>query len=214
MNVAVIIPTKNEETGIATVIKKIPKGYRTVIIDKSTDKTAKIAAKLGVRVIKQRNDGKGNAMREAAASVKSDIIVFIDGDDSYPPEKIKDLVTQIKSGDYDLVYGVRKLKPYSMSLTHKFGNWIFAGLATVLYKKTSDLLTGMFAIKRENFLKLNLTSKGFEIETEIFIKAVKKGLKIKEIPVVYTQRLGKNKLNAVVDGIKIISTLFKYKFSD
>ncbi len=213
--VIIIIPTKNEEKSISKVLRGIPKEYKIVVVNKSTDKTKEIANKAGATVIAQKGNGKGNAMKEAVNKVGSidDIIVFIDGDATYPTNKIKNLVNKIKNENYDIVYGVRKLKyNKNISLSHLIGNDLLKGIAGILYKKTSDLLTGMFALKKKKFLELNLKSSGFEIETEIFIKSVKNNFKIGEIEVPYYRRIGKQKINTFKDGLKILWVLLKYKF--
>ena len=212
MKTTVIIPTMNEEKAIVPIIKSISKKFEVVVIDKSTDKTPYVAKKAGAKVFRQRTTGKGSAMIEVAKKVKSDIIVFLDGDGTYPTNKISELVSYITKSNYDLVYGARRPVKGSMSLSHRFGNWVFRTIASVLYRPTTDLLTGMFAIKRDKFLELDLISKGFEMETEIFIKSFKNNLKIKEVPIPYYKRLGEKKINDFSDGFNILKMLISQKF--
>ena len=102
----------------------------------------------------------------------------------------------------DIVYGSRFLadSETDISFIRHLGNKFFFLIGNLLYRKKTDFLSGFFAIKKDKFLELNLKSNGFEIETEIFIKAVKKRLKIGEVPIKYT-RNGDSKLNPLKDGL-------------
>jgi dolichol-phosphate mannosyltransferase len=213
IKVTLIIPTKNEAEGIAKVISEIPKGYEVLVVDKSNDNTPGIASRLGAKVIKQVGEGKGNAMRLGAELAKGKILVFLDGDATYPAKEIPRIVKPILVEKADLVLGSRfKGKIHEMKPTHKIMNQFFSLIASILYRRTSDMLTGMRAIKKDCWKKLNLQAKGFEIETEIFIKACKQGLRIREVPIDYFPRLGKAKLSSLKDGYKILKTLIKGLF--
>lgn len=200
----------DEEKGIAQVIKRIPKGYEILVIDKSKDRTPEIAKSLGARVVKQKDKGKGRAMILGAEKADGDIIVFIDGDNTYPPEKIPSMVSLIRKGDADAVNAVRNFK--NMKRSHIVGNNILSLFASVLYERTHDLLTGLRALRKDDFLSLGLKSVGFEIETEIFVRSHKKGLKTSEIPIEYHERLGEAKLNSVKDGWRIMKMLIRNLF--
>lgn len=212
MKVSIIIPTMNEERIIGKIIKEISKKYEILVIDKSKDNTFMIAKKAGAKVVKQKSKGKGNAMKEAAKIAKGDIIVFLDGDGTYDVPSIPKLISKV--GEFDAVYGARIPQKGAMKFTHKIGNLLFAVFASILYQKTSDLLTGFIAIKKDVFNSLNLKSSGFEIETELFIKLQKKGYHIGEIKTPYYKREGKAKLSGFNDGLKILKTLIINRFRD
>jgi glycosyltransferase involved in cell wall biosynthesis len=214
LDVSVIIATMNEEKGISKVIEGIrkshelvafPNGYEILVIDKSVDRTAEIARSLGARVIIQKGRGKGKAMLIGARKALGSILVFIDGDNTYPANQIPKMVSIIQRGEADVVNAVRNFG--KMKRTHVIGNTAFSLLASVLYGRTHDLLTGMRAIKRFDFLGLGLKSIGFEIETEMFIRSCKNGLKSVEIPIDYHERLGQTKLNGIEDGWRIFKML-------
>jgi len=207
----VIIPTRNEGKGIKKVIKSIPKKFDVLVIDKSEDKTAEIAEKAGAKVILQKSKGKGNAMREAGKHVKTKYLAFIDGDGTYPTDKFDEMLDILEKNEADVVIGSRtKIK--GMSFLHLMGNKFFSFIASVLYGKTNDLLTGLRVFKTKDFNNLELKSTGFEIETELHIQCMKKGLKVKEVPIKYTERIGESKLNAWKDGLRILKVLLKNKF--
>lgn len=210
MKTTIIIPTRNEEKGIGNVIDEIRtlrKNYEILVVDKSEDNTSKIAKKHGARVIIQKDKGKGNAMKLGVKKAKGDIVVFIDGDGTYPVKYIPEMIKLMKK--YDFVRGSRFKYLKNSGWSHLIGNTLFSLIATLLHGKTSDLLTGLYCLRKKDFEKMNLKSHGFEIETEIFIKSQKMKLKTKEIFIEYKERVGQAKLNTLKDGFRILKTLVK-----
>ncbi len=211
--ISIVLPSRNEEKNIEKVIKKIKKEmkkskekWEIIVIDKSEDNTYTIAKKFA-RAIKQKSKGKGNAIKEVIQYCKGDKIIFLDADGSYDEEKILEIAKLLDS--YSFVRGVRKYREKgAMSLSHLIANKAFSILASLLYCKTADLLSGMYGIKKEVIKKLNLESKHFEIETEIHIKICKGKFKYIEIPIKYKRRGGKSKLSWK-HGITILKTLIK-----
>ena len=169
MKVSVIIPTMNEEKYIAKTINRIKKlgKYEIIVVDKSSDKTAEVAKSLGARVIKQKSRGKGNAMRMGAKHAKGEILVFVDGDDSYEVEKIPELINLLKY--CNIIYGFRIFK--KQQLIRFIGDKVANFLIKLRGMYTPDLLTGFYAIRKKDFEKLKTKENEFGIETEIFIKA-------------------------------------------
>jgi len=214
----IIIPTLNEEENIAKVIQDLGQmGYCDILIvdARSTDNTAEIAQKLGVNVIFQTGNGKGNALREAFTNrfVDGDMIVIMDADGSMSPKEIPLFKKALDSGA-DLVKGSRFLgNGHSKDLTlfRKIGNHFLLFLVNLLHSTDySDLCYGFAAFNKNAIEKLHplLKSKNFEFETEVFIKAKKLGLKVVEIPSVEQQRKkGKSNLNVAKDGFRILRTI-------
>jgi len=213
--VSVIISTLNEEENIGKVIdslkKTTPLNSQIIVVDSgSQDRTAKIAKEKDVEVYQLNMRGKGRAMRLGVEKAKWKILVFIDGDGSYSCHNINDLINPILEGGADMIYGSR-FSPGSkreMSLVRYLGNKLFSFLGSLLCGKRTDFLTGFFTIKKNKFLELDLKSQEFEIETEIFVKAVRRNLKIGEVPIEYVKS-GKSKLNPLKDGFKILKILLK-----
>ena len=176
MKVSVIIPTMNEEEYIGKTIQRIDRigNYEIIVVDKSKDNTSKIAKKMGAKVIKQTRKGKGNAMRLGVKYAKGDILVFVDGDNSYEVEKIPKMINLLNK--YDIVYGARIFKRQSM--IRLIGDKIITFLASIRRCKTKDLLTGLYAIKKKDFVRLKTKEEGFGIETEILIKACENHFRI------------------------------------
>lgn len=212
--ISVIIPCYNEERSINFLLQDIKKlrlkDIEIIVVDNgSTDKTRQIVKNFdNVKLLFEKKRGKGYAMKKGAEKAKGEILVFIDGDNSYFAGHILNLAKNIELKNFDIVYGSRFLKgsKTKISFFRLIGNKLFSFLGFLLYRKKIDFLTGLFAIKKNKFFEINPRSSGFEIETEIFKKSVKKGLKISQVPVRYRAN-NQSKINPLFDGLKILFTL-------
>jgi dolichol-phosphate hexosyltransferase len=214
--IGVIIPTLNEEQTIGEILDKV-KGIRlpaytsTLVIDGgSTDHTLDICKRKNVDVIVQRGKGKGSAMREAVNKIDSDLLVFIDGDGTYPAENMSSLVMPLLEDKADMVVGSRiKRQKGSVGGFNSVGNKIFnRAINFALGSSVTDSLSGYRTLRRETFNELVLFSDRFEIEVEITVEAIAKGLRILEVPITYGTRTGsKTKLNPLSDGANIARSL-------
>lgn len=214
--ISIIVPCYNEEKNIGKVIDKIKKYLHSkfeiiVINNNSTDKTSEVAKEKKIKVEFEEKKGKGNAMIKGAKKANGNILVFIDGDNSYSAKFISNVIKPIEKREAQIVYGSRFLKKSKtkISFFRFLGNKLFSFLSS-FYRKNTDFLTGLFAIKKDIFFNLDLKNKGFEIETEIFKKAIKRNLKIKEVPISYKANKS-SKINPLVDGFKILKTLILTK---
>ena len=228
MNVIkVIIPAFNEENAIAKVIQEIPSFVDEIIVisNNSTDKTVEVATKAGATVLSESKKGYGYACLKgmdhiAQATIKPDIVVFLDGDYSDYPEELTKLVQPIINKKAHFVLGARTKnlrETGSMTPQQIFGN----GLATFLMKyffksKFTDL--GPFrAIKYDTLLALNMVDKTYGWTVEMQLKILKNKISYIEIPVRYKNRIGASKVSGTVKGtvmagIKIIGWIVKYSF--
>ncbi|HVZ67393.1 MAG TPA: glycosyltransferase family 2 protein [Patescibacteria group bacterium] len=224
--IAVIIPCYNEEKGIGKVIDGIPvkklksMGYITDIIvvdNNSTDKTAHVAASLKASVIVEQRKGKGYAVKTAFAAVPFDanFVVLLDGDNTYKGHEIPRLIEPLESNFAEVIIGSRlggKTKKYSFKMQNRIANWFYTFLVRQFYRANiTDVLSGYFAWKKEvvDRLSTELISEGFEIEMEMITKMKKLGFEMYSVPITYDKRDGETKIEALKDGIRILSTLFK-----
>jgi len=208
MQISILIPAYNEEKTIGKVInnfkKQLPEAKVYVCDNNSDDKTAEIAKKAGAHVLKENKQGKGYALRKLF-NIESDIFVIVDGDNTYPSDKVKELIKPITENKADMVIGARKR--FNSGFLRDIGNLIITKLINLFFSlKLHDTLSGYRAIKRNLIKDLKLKSKGFEIETEITIKSIKNNYKIIEIPIDYKSRKD-SKLKTFKDGLKIIKTI-------
>lgn len=214
--ISIIIPCYNEEKNISFLLDEINKlkikDKELIVVDNgSDDKTSEVVKMFdNVKLIIEKKRGKGFAVRKGAKESRGDVLVFIDGDNSYSAKFIPKLLKPILKGEKDIVYGSRFLKKSKTKISklRLIGNKFFSLLGYFLCKKKLDFLTGLFAIKKDKFLELVLNSKGFEIETEIFKKSVKKDFRISQVPIEY-QANKESQINPIFDGLKIFLTLLK-----
>lgn len=226
MIVDVIIPALNEEEAIAKVVGDIPKEIvrNIVVVDNgSTDKTAEAAREAGALVYAQNERGYGAACLKGIEVLSTfdpvpELVVFLDGDYSDHPEQMHQVIAPILNNSADMVIGSRALgnrEPGAMMPQQRFGNWLATFLIRFLYKfRYSDL--GPFrAISWKALEEINMQDRDFGWTVEMQIKALKKGIRVSEVPVDYRQRRGHSKITGTVKGTfmagyKILYTIFKY----
>ncbi|MCJ7634829.1 glycosyltransferase family 2 protein [Candidatus Bathyarchaeota archaeon] len=214
-----LIPTLNESPTIREVISKAH-GLTdlTVVVDgNSSDDTVAVARDSGAEVLIQEGKGKGMAIRTALSKIEADIYVIIDGDATYDPCEINAIVSPIIDGEADMVVGSRlrgQMEEGAISLTHLLGNRFFNALINFLNNSDiSDSQSGFRAVAGRAFRNLGLSSKGFEIETEITVRALRNGLKVKEVPIRYMGRRGSpSKLSGLGAGTRILWTILRCSF--
>lgn len=218
MKISVIIPAKDEEPTIKTVVQSVkPYCDETIVVDgNSTDRTKDAALEAGARVLEDNGRGKGYAMRVGARSAKGEILVFIDADGSHNADDIPKLVAPIINRTADLVIGSRILGGSDEAFSNienvfrMLGGFFLSYIIRKFYGiQLTDCLCGFKAIKRETFFSLDLQRNDFVIEEEIVIKLLKKGGRILEIPShEFARTTGKSKLKTR-EGWKFILYLFK-----
>jgi glycosyltransferase involved in cell wall biosynthesis len=223
--ISVIIPALNEEESIGQVLNDIPGEIveEVIVVDNgSSDDTVTVSKGLGANVIQEPLKGYGAACLKGISILKqdTDIVVFLDADYSDYPQDLHTVVKPIINDNADMVIGSRMsgerekgaLLPQAI-----FGNKLATFLIRLFWGfKYTDL--GPFrAIKYRDLLALNMTDKNFGWTVEMQIKALKKRLRIVEVPVRYRKRIGKSKITGTFSGtvragVKIIYTIFKYGF--
>lgn len=223
--ISVIIPVFNEQDAIEKVIGDIPSHLPTEIIvvdNGSTDQTAKLAAAMGARIIRENRRGYGSAcLAGIAATNDPDIVVFLDGDYSDHPNEMPNLIAPILKNRADLVIGSRVLgnsEPGALMIQARFGNRLATGLIKILFGVSYTDLGPFRAIRYWALRDLNMKDRTFGWTVEMQVKAAKKALKIQEVPVSYRKRIGVSKITGTLKGTlkagwKILFTIFKYWFT-
>lgn len=213
-----ILPCRNEEDALPHCLKKIKSviskfnlDAEIIVSDSSTDNSPKIALEYGATVTKHGKDGYGNAYLEGFKAAKGEIFILGDADDTYDFEEVPNLLKYIK--DYDLVLGERKyMHDNAMPFLNKYvGNPVLSWVLRFLFRiKVKDCHTGLRIIKKEALNKLNLVTTGMEFASEMIIKAAKKNLTIKEIPINYYPRKGQTKLKRLPDAWRHLRFMLLY----
>ncbi len=216
--VAIIIPTMNEPA-ISKVIDDTRKALRhfnaeILVVDKSTDDTARKAKRSGAIIITQDKIGYGNAylLGFRNVSMDADIVVMMDGDNTYDPYEIPLLIEPIINGGADIVLGNRfaRMEEGAMNSRNKLGNRMITGTMNSLYKlNLKDSQTGFRALRKSALDMMEITSDGMPFASEMIIDAQKKSLHIVEVPITYRPRIGEAKLNAYKDGSLIFTLIIR-----
>jgi glycosyltransferase involved in cell wall biosynthesis len=216
----VVVPAKNEARNIGWVLARMPIVVDEIVIvdGDSTDGTVTAArdARPDVRVIGQARPGKGAALRAGFDAALGDYVVMIDADGSMDPAEVGGFVAALDAGA-DMVKGSRFLPTggtSDMTGVRRAGNGSLLALVNALYgSRFTDLCYGFCAFRREALARLALSSDGFEIETEIVVRAVKERLLIAEIPSFESpRRSGESNLSAWRDGRRVLRTLLRERF--
>lgn len=214
--IAVAIPCYNEATTIGKVIgdfrKALPHATVYVFDNNSTDATATVAREAGVEVRRVAKQGKGNVLRTIFDNLHEDVIILVDGDDTYPAEHVHKLLEPILVGEADMVVGERMAgaSAESMKPLNHFGNRLFVfGLNWLFRAKYGDVLSGYRAFNRRFIENVPVLTSGFEVETEITLHALAEGLRVVEVPVTYRARPedSHSKLRPFADGYRIALTM-------
>lgn len=215
--IVVLIPCYNEELTIEKVIKdfrrELPEAEIYVYNNNSKDNSYKIAEKAGAIVRNEYRQGKGNVVRSMFEQIDADIYLLVDGDDTYPAERAKDLIEAVKNGA-DMVVGDRLsngtyLKENKRRF-HNLGNSLVKNAINVLFDvKLQDIMSGYRAYSKKFVKNFPILTKKFEIETEMTLHALDKNYIIKEIPIDYRDRPqgSVSKLNTITDGVKVVKTI-------
>lgn len=212
---SVVIPAYNEEDGIEEITNRVlavqpaleDKGVDEleliVVDDGSRDQTAEIASQIeGVTLVQHpTNRGYGAALKTGFSMSNGDLIGFLDADGTYPPEYFPELCDVALNGA-DLVIGSRMAGAESeMPVTRRIGNFFFANLISLIGRqRISDSASGMRVFKREVLEKMYPLPDGLNLTPVMSTRALHEDIQMAEVPIPYSERLGRSKLSVVRDG--------------
>lgn len=217
--IAVLIPCYNESKTIKKVVadwkQALPEAVIYVYDNNSTDGTAQIANAAGAVVRPEYQQGKGNVIRRMFREIDAQVYLMVDGDDTYPADRAREMADLVLHRQADMVVGDRLSSTYfteNKRRFHNFGNSLVRfGINTLFKSHVKDMMTGCRAFSYEFVKTFPVLSAGFEIETEMTIHALDKNMKIDHVVIEYRDRPegSESKLNTVSDGIKVIKTILR-----
>jgi glycosyltransferase involved in cell wall biosynthesis len=201
--VSVLVPVYNEVATLRRVVERVaqlPFAVEIVVVDDcSTDGTAEVGEALAaelpnVRFLRrERNGGKGAAMRDALREATGNVVIVQDADLEYDPVDIPRVIEPLVAGHADVVYGSR-LQGGAPQRAHLFshyaGNKFLSLVTRVLYNTTlSDLMTGYKAFRTDLVRTFDLRESDFRFDPEITAKALRTPkVRIYELPISYFGR--------------------------
>ncbi len=215
--IAVLIPCHNEAATIGKVVddfrSELPDAEVYVFDNCCTDQTPTIAAEHGATVLLEPRKGKGYVVEGMLGRIEADYYVMVDGDDTYPSEKVHDLLAPVMRGEADLAVGAR-LTEYgggSFRAFHVAGNALVRRLVNKIFgSNLTDIMSGYRAFNRRVVQCVPVVSAGFEVETEMTIQMLYYRLPIVEVEVPYRGRPrgSHSKLNTFSDGFRVLWKIF------
>ncbi len=220
---SVVIPAWNEESGIQEIMDRVlsvREPLKTVGIndlelivvdDGSTDATAAIVAEMAtVRLIQHpTNRGYGAALKTGYAAAQGEWIGFLDADGTYPPEFFPQLCAVALDKDADIVIGSRMAGADSeMPAVRRLGNVIFANLVSLIAaERITDSASGMRVFKKEILPDIYPLPDGLNLTPVMSTRALHEEMCMVEVPIPYSERVGRSKLSVVDDGIRFAQSI-------
>ena len=217
-SITVIIPCLNEEQGIERVLRAMPEFVdETIVVDNaSTDRTSEVAISLGAKVIREDVRGYGRAYKRGFAAATGDLIITLDGDQSYPVDALSYLIEAFLHLRVDFLnasrFPVRDRE--AMSFRNKLGNLALSlAMSVLFFRWVRDSQSGMWVFRRSILANMKLESDGMAFSEEIKIEALRDSrIRFGEISIQYSSRMGETKLNLWRDGFRNLAFLAKKRF--
>lgn len=199
-SISVIFPAFNEEENIEKSVdaareamsKFFDKIEIIVVDDGSTDKTRDLLDGMRDRhddvvpIHHAKNRGYGAALRTGLYAAQNDLVFFSDADLQFDLEEIRHLLEWIE--DYEIVAGYRAKR--ADPINRRFNAWGWNMLVRLLLGvKVRDIDCAFKLFRKDIFQKIQLTSVGAMINTELLAMAAQHGMRVKEVPVSHYPRV-------------------------
>jgi len=227
MKLSIIIPIYNEVESIREIVNRVQDtklAWEIVLVDDGSmdgtrDLLKELDGKNNVRVIlKDKNEGKGSAVRTGIEAAKGDVILIQDADLEYDPRDYPTLLKPLKEGIADVVYGSRFLggPRRVVMFWHMVANYMLTFMTNILYNTIlSDMETGYKVFRKEVVEGMTIHAKRFDFEPEFTAKILKRKYRIFEVPITFNPRdYSQGKKIKLKDAFEAVWTLLKYRFVD
>lgn len=215
-SIAVVIPCYQEALTIGKVVadfrRELPAAHIYVYDNNCTDGTGEIAARAGAIVRREKRQGKGYVVAAMFDQIEEDVLVMVDGDDTYEASHVHQLLAPVLRGDADMTVATRLTSHGEKSFRplHVAGNQMVCGIINWMFQcRVSDIFSGYRAFSRDSVRQIPVTTRGFDIETELTLQALYRGQVIREMPAPYRARPegSFSKLNTFSDGFRVLLRL-------
>jgi glycosyltransferase involved in cell wall biosynthesis len=220
VRVSVVIPCLNEAESIGQCVNAAQRVLNesgidgeVVVVDNGSDDGSGVLARLaGARVVDEPRRGYGSAYLAGFAAANGDYIVMIDADLTYDFAEIPRFIRELDGGA-ELVMGNRMdaVQPGAMPMLSRIGNPLMSRFLNLLFRTPiRDTWCGLRAFRREVLPVLDLQSTGMELASEMVIRAARRGLEIRELPIALHPREGESKLSPFKDGWRSLRLMLVY----
>ena len=211
--ITVVIPAYNEQGGLGLVLEKLCRlmgEYEwlqeiIVVDDASDDSTAEIANRFdNVSVLRHgANRGYGAALKTGIRHAQHDLICITDADDTYPHERIPELVHLMTQQEWDMVIGARTGETVSIPLLRRPAKWVLGRFASFIAgEPIPDLNSGLRVFRKEDALRFfNILPDGFSFTTTITLAMLTNGYLVGYAPIDYNARIGRSKIRPIRDTL-------------
>jgi len=222
----IVIPALNEEEAIGDTLRRTLEARAhlvetspvrdvdiVVVSDGSSDRTEEIAKGFEeVTVLAfEKNRGYGAAIKCGFEHGRGDLVSFLDADGTCDPKTFARLCRALDEQQADLVLGSRMGPDSEMPLVRTIGNHIFAWTLGALSKHiVKDTASGMRVIRRDALESLYPLPDGLHFTPAMSARALLEDkLRLVEVPMPYSERVGRSKLSVVKDGIRFLTVILR-----
>ncbi|EKD25929.1 MAG: glycosyl transferase family 2 [uncultured bacterium] len=218
--ISIVIPSYNECLSIKdtifqidTLLKKNKFVFEIIVVDDcSTDNTYELIRNLSVKIIRHNyNKGYGASLKTGIKASEYKSVLIIDADNTYPIDKIPDILNSYFDEGFDMVVGARIGKNVSVPFSKKLAKWLIVKLANYVTKrKIPDINSGLRVIKKELVIKyLNILPDGFSFTSTITIALLSNNHDVNYLPIDYHDRKGHSKIRPVYDFLNFILLIIR-----
>jgi len=215
----VVIPAFQAAKTIGALVNRVKNlGLSVLVVDDgSRDQTASVAAGQGAVVISHlRNKGKGAALRtgfEYALRAQYDGVITMDGDGQHDPGEITLLIHEGERQHAAIVVGDR-LASQTIPTVRRWTNHLMSVIVSrMVRQRIPDSQSGFRLIRREVLATTPLTTRHFEIETELLLAASRHRWKIISVPVKTSYHNHVSHIRPIVDGVRFFQVLLRHFFA-
>lgn len=221
MKIACVLPVYNEERNLKRLLPELTSLVRRediiVIDDGSEDRSFDIACKYRLKAIRNpKNLGKGTSLRIGFSLVIKrgyDAVVTLDADCQHDPKFIPKMVDLIFKDEADIVIGTRQLSRERMPLHRIASNKLTSLTVSLLTKRrVHDTQSGFRIISTKILKDIILKTERFETESELLIKALRRGYRIREIPIDTLYGEEKSHIAGMPDTLRFVLLIIKSLF--
>ena len=219
--VLVVVPAFNAERTVGGIVRGCRAVVDEVLVidDGSIDRTAAEAVDAGARVMSHAaNRGKGAALKTGfglALQRGYDAVITLDADGQHLPREIPKFLTARAETQANLIIGGRahlfdQMLP-RRRMANRFSAWSIARCSRT---NVTDSQSGFRLYSRELLLKARLRSDGFDLESEVIVRAGCDGFKVITIPIDlgFVDGLSTSHYKPVADSLRIFWTVTRARF--